>query len=262
MKKKLKIIKIGCELLKNFAMLGVATSEKGVIETTDPDIIEKSNLNRQFLFRKEHIHKPKSVTASQTILKMNSKIKVNALLDKVCNETENKFNDEFFSRFDLIVNALDNVEARRYMDERCVQNQKPLFDSGTLGTKGHTQVIIPFKTKSYNDFIDAPQEDYPQCTIHSFPSKIEVIKFLFPSCFFIYFLFYFLFILFFIIFYFYLFLYFFYFLFLYFYFFYYFFFYYFSIALSGQRKLLLTRNLQKEFQSSTKLWMKKDSKAN
>ena len=189
MKKKLKIIKIGCELLKNFAMLGVATSEKGVIETTDPDIIEKSNLNRQFLFRKEHIHKPKSVTASQTILKMNSKIKVNALLDKVCNETENKFNDEFFSRFDLIVNALDNVEARRYMDERCVQNQKPLFDSGTLGTKGHTQVIIPFKTKSYNDFIDAPQEDYPQCTIHSFPSKIEVIKFLFPSCFFIYFLF-------------------------------------------------------------------------
>ena len=42
---------IGCELLKNFAMMGVACGEGGVVYVTDMDIIEKSNLNRQFLFR-------------------------------------------------------------------------------------------------------------------------------------------------------------------------------------------------------------------
>jgi len=42
---------IGCELLKNFAMIGLGAGENGKIIVTDMDVIEKSNLNRQFLFR-------------------------------------------------------------------------------------------------------------------------------------------------------------------------------------------------------------------
>lgn len=42
---------IGCELLKNFAMMGLGSAPEGKIYITDMDIIEKSNLNRQFLFR-------------------------------------------------------------------------------------------------------------------------------------------------------------------------------------------------------------------
>jgi len=42
---------IGCELLKNYAMLGLGTGSDGHIILTDPDVIEVSNLNRQFLFR-------------------------------------------------------------------------------------------------------------------------------------------------------------------------------------------------------------------
>ena len=41
---------IGCELLKNFAMLGIGVGTQGNIIITDPDVIEVSNLNRQFLF--------------------------------------------------------------------------------------------------------------------------------------------------------------------------------------------------------------------
>jgi ubiquitin-activating enzyme E1 len=37
---------IGCELLKNYAMLGLATGQNGKIVLTDPDVIEVSNLNR------------------------------------------------------------------------------------------------------------------------------------------------------------------------------------------------------------------------
>jgi ubiquitin-activating enzyme E1 len=43
---------IGCELLKNYAMLGVGCAKKvqdkkgGRIVLTDPDVIELSNLNR------------------------------------------------------------------------------------------------------------------------------------------------------------------------------------------------------------------------
>ncbi|KAM6136551.1 ubiquitin-like modifier-activating enzyme 6 isoform 2-T2 [Phoenicopterus ruber ruber] len=49
---------IGCEMLKNFALLGVGTGQdKGLVTITDPDLIEKSNLNRQFLFRPHHIQR-------------------------------------------------------------------------------------------------------------------------------------------------------------------------------------------------------------
>lgn len=42
---------IGCEMLKNFAMMGIGCGKDGHIYVTDMDSIEKSNLNRQFLFR-------------------------------------------------------------------------------------------------------------------------------------------------------------------------------------------------------------------
>lgn len=42
---------LGCEFMKNFAMMGLACGKDGMVTVTDDDIIEKSNLSRQFLFR-------------------------------------------------------------------------------------------------------------------------------------------------------------------------------------------------------------------
>jgi ubiquitin-activating enzyme E1 len=48
---------LGCEFLKNFAMMGIACGDSGLVTVTDDDVIEKSNLSRQFLFRNWHIGK-------------------------------------------------------------------------------------------------------------------------------------------------------------------------------------------------------------
>lgn len=164
---------IGCEMLKNYAMLGVGTGNHGLITITDNDLIEKSNLNRQFLFRPKDIQKPKSESAANASKKMNPALKIIANLDKVGPETENKYSDSFFQKLDVVVNALDNVNARLYVDSRCVTNKKPLLESGTLGPKGHVQVIIPFKTESYGSQRDPPEKDVPFCTLKSFPNLIE-----------------------------------------------------------------------------------------
>ena len=37
---------------------------------------------------------------------------------------------------------------------RCVSNQKALMESGTMGTKGHVQVIVPHITESYTSQVD------------------------------------------------------------------------------------------------------------
>ncbi|XP_074650739.1 ubiquitin-like modifier-activating enzyme 6 [Tubulanus polymorphus] len=165
---------IGCEMMKNYALLGVGSAGNGKITITDNDLIEKSNLNRQFLFRPHHIQKPKSVTAAQSTLDINPQLNIEAQQHKVCPQTENSvYTDEFFCDKDLCVNALDNVEARRYMDARCITNQTALLESGTMGTKGHVQAIVPHLTESYTSQVDPPDLDAPFCTIKSFPSSLE-----------------------------------------------------------------------------------------
>ena len=62
---------------------------------------------------------------------------------RVGQETENMYKESFFEPLDGVAIALDNVEARTYMDRRCVYYNKPLLESGTLGTKDNTQVVIP-----------------------------------------------------------------------------------------------------------------------
>jgi ubiquitin-activating enzyme E1-like protein 2 len=161
-------------MLKNYAMLGVGRKPNGLVTITDNDLIEKSNLNRQFLFRPHHIQKPKSVVAAQSTVEINPELCIEAQQYKVYPGTEQDvYNDSFFSRQDLVVNALDNVEARRYVDSRCVSNQCPLLESGTMGPKGHVQVIVPHLTESYSSQQDPPDQDVPYCTLKSFPATIE-----------------------------------------------------------------------------------------
>ena len=166
---------IGCEMLKNWAMIGLGVGPKGKISVTDMDSIEKSNLNRQFLFRPKDVGALKSECAAAAVAAMNPDLKghIVTLQDKVGNDTEHIFNEDFWNELDGVTNALDNVDARTYVDRRCVFFRKPLLESGTLGTKGNTQVVLPFKTESYSSSQDPPEVSFPMCTLRSFPNNIN-----------------------------------------------------------------------------------------
>jgi ubiquitin-activating enzyme E1 len=166
---------IGCEMLKNWAMIGLATGPKGRISVTDMDSIEKSNLNRQFLFRPKDVGQLKSDCAAAAVQAMNPDLKghIVTMRDRVGQDTEHIFDEKFWGALDGVTNALDNVDARTYVDRRCVFFQKPLLESGTLGTKGNTQVVLPRITESYSSSQDPPEQSFPMCTLKSFPNKIE-----------------------------------------------------------------------------------------
>ncbi|KIY45891.1 ubiquitin activating enzyme [Fistulina hepatica ATCC 64428] len=165
---------IGCEMLKNWSMIGLGAGPKGAIHVTDLDTIEKSNLNRQFLFRAKDLGKFKSEVAAEAVSTMNPELtgKIHCRREPVGPATEDTYDDEFFANIDGVTNALDNVKARLYMDQRCVFYEKPLLDSGTLGTKGNTQVIIPHLTESYASSQDPPEKETPSCTVKNFPNAI------------------------------------------------------------------------------------------
>ncbi|OHT04303.1 Ubiquitin-like modifier-activating enzyme 1 [Tritrichomonas foetus] len=164
---------LGCELLKNWAMMGVATEGEGKIFVTDMDQIERSNLNRQFLFRNTDIGKPKSQCAADAIKVMNPAIVVEAQQNRVGEESENIYNDDFYNSLSGVCNALDNRETRSYNDTQCVYYNKPLLESGTLGPMAHFQIILPHLTPSFNSYVDPPSHGIPECTLHYFPTNIN-----------------------------------------------------------------------------------------
>ena len=161
---------IGCEHLKNLAYMNV----KDII-ITDPDIIEKSNLNRQFLFRDIHIGKFKSKIAGDIIKNMNNNINIISDIEKV-DYNNIKYTDNIFNNNNItgVLNGLDNINARKFMDEQCYKYNIPLFECGTHGTKGNMQPIIPYLTETYSDSTDPDiEKTYPVCTIKSFPNDIK-----------------------------------------------------------------------------------------
>lgn len=142
---------IGCELLKNLVLTGF-----GEIHIVDLDTIDLSNLNRQFLFRHEHIKKSKALVGYHTIYlgkfcsyfiqvakesaaNFNPHIKLEA---HHANIKDPQFNIEWFQSFELVFNALDNLDARRHVNKMCLAADVPLIESGTTGFNGQVQPII------------------------------------------------------------------------------------------------------------------------
>ena len=164
---------LGCEQLKNWALMGVATKGKGQVFITDMDSIERSNLNRQFLFRNNDIGKMKSDAAADAVRVMNPTIKIESQQNKIGPESSHIYNDAFYEHLDGVCNALDNVATRLFSDQMCVFYNKPLLESGTLGTKAHYQIVVPKLTESYGSQPDQPEKGIPMCTLHNFPSNID-----------------------------------------------------------------------------------------
>eukprot|EP00977_Amphora_coffeiformis_P015741 scaffold4707_cov164-Amphora_coffeaeformis.AAC.15 len=165
---------IGCEILKNLAAMGAGTKNKGKIILTDMDTIEKSNLSRQFLFRDSDIGKFKSLAAMESVLRFQPSTKIEAHAAKVGATGDNLFDGKFWTKkVDTVLNALDNMDARIFIDRQCVANQKSLVDAGTLGPKGNVQVVIPFQSESYSSSVDPPEQAIPVCTLKNFPYAIS-----------------------------------------------------------------------------------------
>ncbi|KAG9257733.1 uncharacterized protein F5Z01DRAFT_646892 [Emericellopsis atlantica] len=154
---------IGCELLKNLVLSGF-----GEIHVVDLDTIDLSNLNRQFLFRHEHIKKSKALVAKDAARKFNPNVNIVA---HHANIKDTQFNVSWFRDFRVVFNALDNLEARRHVNKMCLAADVPLIESGTTGFNGQVQVIKKGITACYDCSPKEVPKSFPICTIRSTPSQ-------------------------------------------------------------------------------------------
>ncbi|OAX41827.1 hypothetical protein K503DRAFT_790531 [Rhizopogon vinicolor AM-OR11-026] len=154
---------IGCELLKNIVLTGF-----GHITLLDLDTIDLSNLNRQFLFKKKDIKHSKAMVAAQTASAFNPNVNIRPIH---ANIKEPQFDIEWFSGFDIVLNALDNLDARRHVNKMCMAAGVPLVESGTAGYLGQVQPLLKDRTECFDCVPKPTPTTFPVCTIRSTPSQ-------------------------------------------------------------------------------------------
>ncbi|KAJ8688957.1 E1 ubiquitin-activating protein uba2 [Pleurotus ostreatus] len=154
---------IGCELLKNIVLTGF-----GHITLLDLDTIDLSNLNRQFLFRKKDVKQSKAMIAAQTAAGFNPNVHIHPIH---ANIKEPQFDVRWFQGFDIVLNALDNLDARRHVNKMCMAAGVPLVESGTAGYLGQVQPLLKDRTECFDCLPKPTPKTFPVCTIRSTPSQ-------------------------------------------------------------------------------------------
>ncbi|CAE6460918.1 unnamed protein product, partial [Rhizoctonia solani] len=159
---------IGCELLKNLVLSGFSE-----ITLLDLDTIDLSNLNRQFLFRKKDVKQSKALVAAATAQPFNPSVKIHPIHGNI---KEPQFDVGWFKQFDIVMNALDNLDARRHVNKMCIAAGIPLIESGTAGYLGQVQPLMhhtlqtPSETECFECVAKPVPKSFPVCTIRSTPS--------------------------------------------------------------------------------------------
>lgn len=135
---------IGCEVLKMITKLDF--EEFHII---DMDTIEVSNLNRQFLFRKEHRGQSKALIAKETMKKIAPHLNIVAHFAAI---NTPGYTLKFFRQFDAVIMALDNAETRSYVNKVCKALNIFMVDAGSMGFKGQANSYYPCETECYDCF--------------------------------------------------------------------------------------------------------------
>ncbi|KAI9503927.1 NEDD8 activating enzyme [Coemansia spiralis] len=164
---------LGCEILKNLVMSGFKH-----IDVIDMDTIDISNLNRQFLFRKRDVGRPKAEVAAEFLRRRAPDVNITAHYKRIQDMSE-----EFYLGFTLIVCGLDSIDARRWInafiyslaEQHGFEGFKPIVDGGTEGFKGNVRVILPMQNACFECGLDlfSPKTTYPICTIANTPRLPE-----------------------------------------------------------------------------------------
>lgn len=100
-------------------MIGLASDPRGKIFVTDMDSIERSNLNRQFLFRPADVQKLKADAAALAVKRMNPDVHIISHQNRVGPESENIL----FKKNIFTVNCFYRVVEVGKYKKKCLHNK-------------------------------------------------------------------------------------------------------------------------------------------
>jgi len=137
---------LGNEVLKLLALLGV-----GNTLVVDMDVIETSNLSRAVLFRREDVGEHKAPCIARHALELNPDVRVHALpIDVLLSAGLG-----LFLWADVVIGALDNREARVFLNAACAKTRRVWVDGAIESLSGIVRVFDPCRGPCYECTMNA-----------------------------------------------------------------------------------------------------------
>ena len=131
---------IGNEILKNLALLGV-----GHVFVIDLDVIELSNLSRSVLFRPSDVGRWKAIVSAERTREIYTDCEAHAFPGNVMHDV----GLGLFGWADVVLGALDNREARLWINRAAWKMNRPWIDGAIEGINGIVRVFLPGKPPCY-----------------------------------------------------------------------------------------------------------------
>ncbi len=131
---------LGNEVLKLLALTGV-----GHVVAVDMDRIELSNLSRGVLFRDDDVGRHKAECAARRAMEINPEVTVHPLTIDVMHAA----GLGLFLWADVVVGAVDNREARVFINSFCALTGRQWVDGGIQGMSGVARVFDPASGPCY-----------------------------------------------------------------------------------------------------------------
>lgn len=128
---------LGSTVLANLASLGV-----GKIGVVDNDILELSNLNRQYIHKFKNLKMPKVASAKEWIEDFNPEINVQTYQIQL---DENNYK-EIIEGYDLIIDCFDSYKSKFLLNEIAIKSKKTLIHGGVTEFFGQVTTIVPDET--------------------------------------------------------------------------------------------------------------------
>ena len=125
---------LGGYLIEMLLRLGV-----GTILAADGDSFEASNLNRQLLSSPSALGKPKAGAAAERAALVNPDVRFVAIPEFVTKENA----AELIRGCDAVLDALDNITARRILARACAEEGIPLVHGAICGWSAQAAAIMP-----------------------------------------------------------------------------------------------------------------------
>ena len=168
-----KVCVVGVGGLGNPITTRLVAMGVGTIRIVDRDVIELSNLHRQTLFDDSDVGEIKVEAAEKKLQKLNPNVTIEALPISVNDYTAL----EVVDGCDLVIDALDSVNARYSLNKACVQKNIPFVTGAAVGVSGQAFTILPKKSACYHCMFPSLDEDsMPTCSIEGVhPSILSII---------------------------------------------------------------------------------------